>query len=513
MFLKDKSLKHLKVINYTNESLVRIADTLVAVMEIEFKKFINFFLTIMFILSIIFIFVLYFIYKKVTLRSILDMQDALHIVESDKLFISSILDNSAHAIVTTTPDGVITSFNKAAERLLGYKSEELINKQTAALFHKKEEVFQRAKEFSKEFNTTIEPGFDVFVEKTNRGLKNSDEWTYIDKDGKEIMVKLSITSLKNESDSITGYLGIAEDITDAKIKELEIKNYLKLIDENIITSTTDLKGKITYSSKAFNTISGYSKDELIGKNHNIVRHEDIPDEIYNDLWETISNNKVWRGEIKNRKKDGGFYWVNATIYPIYDIYKNKIGYTAIRQDITDKKMIEIISITDGLTNLYNRRHFNDISQRELDRAKRERNIFAFVLLDIDNFKKYNDTYGHQEGDNVLINVSSTLKNSFQRSEDIVFRLGGEEFGVILYAKKQEEVEHLVEQARASIEALAIEHKLNLPSKVVTASFGVGVAYVDDFSKNYDIETIYKNVDDLLYKAKESGRNKIIVGEV
>ncbi|MFT5659715.1 MAG: diguanylate cyclase (GGDEF)-like protein/PAS domain S-box-containing protein [Sulfurimonas sp.] len=512
-FLSNKSLEKLKIINYTNESLLRTADTLVEVMENEFAYFINFFISLILILSTIFMATLYFVYKNITLSSILKMQEALNTVEKDEQFIKSIVDNSAHAIITTTSEGFITLFNKQAESLLGYKSEDIINKHTPALFHKEAEVVQRAEELSTEPNKIIKPGFDVFVEKTKRGLKNTDEWIYVDIKGKEIVVKLSITALKDKNGLLNGYMGIAEDMTEIKMKESDIKNYLHLIDENIITSTTDLSGKITFSSKAFNRINGYLKNELLGKNHRIVRHEDMSSDTYKELWEYISNDKVWHGEIKNKRKDGSFYWVYATIYPIYDNDKNKIGYTAIGQDITDKKTVEMLSITDALTNLYNRRYFNDVAQIELDRAKRDKNLFAFVLLDIDHFKKYNDMYGHQEGDNVLIDVSQSLKDSFQRSIDIVFRLGGEEFGAIVNAKNIKEIEYLVEQARANIEDLAIEHKLNVPSKVVTASFGVVILYADDFTKVRTIDDIYKAVDDLLYEAKETGRNKIVLKEI
>ncbi|WP_455755800.1 sensor domain-containing diguanylate cyclase [Sulfurimonas sp.] len=113
-------------------------------------------------------------------------------------------------------------------------------------------------------------------------------------------------------------------------------------DEHIISSSTNLNGKITDISKAFCQISGYSKDELIGQNHNIIRHPDMDSEIYSGMWKTIKNDKVWHGEIKNLKKDGGYYWVKAHIYSQYDKNNKKIGYTSIREDITAQKDLEIL---------------------------------------------------------------------------------------------------------------------------------------------------------------------------
>ena len=113
-----------------------------------------------------------------------------------------------------------------------------------------------------------------------------------------------------------------------------------IIDNNVIMSSTDLKGIITYVSQAFSNISGYTKKELIGQPHSIVRHPDMSKEAFKDLWQTIKSGKTWKGEVKNRKKDGGYYWVFATVSPNYDQDGNIISYSAVRQDITSKKEVE-----------------------------------------------------------------------------------------------------------------------------------------------------------------------------
>jgi PAS domain S-box-containing protein len=110
-------------------------------------------------------------------------------------------------------------------------------------------------------------------------------------------------------------------------------------DKYVIASKTDLKGNITYVSNKFCEISEYTKEELIGTNHSILRHEDMPDEVFKDMWNIISKEDSWEGEIKNKTKSGGYYWVNANISPLYRDEKH-IGYVAIRSDITDKKKID-----------------------------------------------------------------------------------------------------------------------------------------------------------------------------
>ncbi|WP_193150535.1 HD domain-containing phosphohydrolase [Sulfurimonas sediminis] len=119
------------------------------------------------------------------------------------------------------------------------------------------------------------------------------------------------------------------------------KEYLlQTFDKEVIFSATDLHGKIVYASEAFCKISKYSKEELLGKNHNILRHSDMPKELFADMWSTLKSGKEWYGEIKNRAKDGSAYWVNAHIAPYTDERDEVVGYHALRENITDKKALQ-----------------------------------------------------------------------------------------------------------------------------------------------------------------------------
>lgn len=136
---------------------------------------------------------------------------------------------------------------------------------------------------------------------------------------------------------------------NSKLKQLvnektkALQSLLDSFDKNVIASSTDIKGRITYASDALCEISGYTKDELIGKPHNIIRHPDMSHEAFEELWDTIKAGKIWRGEVKNLKKDGGFYWVDAVITPQYDLNNRLIGYSSVRHDITSKKEVEALS--------------------------------------------------------------------------------------------------------------------------------------------------------------------------
>ncbi len=128
--------------------------------------------------------------------------------------------------------------------------------------------------------------------------------------------------------------------TRVKKATSELNILLDAFNHHVIASKSDTRGIITYVSDAFCKISGYTREELIGEAHNIVRHPDMPSETFADLWRTIKDGRVWNGEVKNRKKDGGYYWVDAIIQPDFDEKGKLLGYSAIRQDITATKEVE-----------------------------------------------------------------------------------------------------------------------------------------------------------------------------
>ena len=299
---------------------------------------------------------------------------------------------------------------------------------------------------------------------------------------------------------------VEEKIYQIKQSNDKLQKYIDLLDKYVITSSTNLNGIITESSQAFSDISGYTKDELIGLPHNIIRHPDMSASFFAQMWKTLQSGKTWQGEIKNRNKSGASYWVFTTISQIYDKKGNHIGYTSIRQDISNKKHIEKIAITDALTNIFNRRHFNNQLPRIINSAKRNNLLINLAILDIDYFKQYNDTYGHQKGDKALKNVADELVATLKRSSDVCFRIGGEEFAIIYIVDNKEQSVQFTEKIRMAIENLHIEHPVNSVSEYMTVSLGLVCKNANDI---VDVDTLFKEADDNLYKAKESGRNKVI----
>lgn len=175
---------------------------------------------------------------------------------------------------------------------------------------------------------------------------------------------------------------------------------------------------------------------------------------------------------------------------------------------TVNKELESASHSDALTGLFNRRYFEVIFPRELRRAKREEQTFTFMMLDVDYFKQYNDTYGHIAGDVALVNVAKTIQAQLNRPIDFVFRLGGEEFGVLFTTLTKEKSLLVAKQLCESIEALQIPHSDSTVSDFVTISIGAVWGYVGES----ELEEYIKIADRMLYLAKENGRNQYILEE-
>lgn len=291
-------------------------------------------------------------------------------------------------------------------------------------------------------------------------------------------------------------------------KLFEKQNLLKIVDDNVLISITDKEGLIIDASSAFCEFTKYDKEELIGKSHRILRHEETPNSFYENMWNIITNGKTFNTEIKNRKKDGRVYWADLTITPVFKDYEI-INYTAVRVDITDKKKLETLIIEDDLTKLFNRRHFNNILNQEIRRIKREETSITLVSIDIDHFKRYNDTYGHPMGDKVLFEIGKVLKEKTARATDYAFRIGGEEFCLIFSGVSIQDSLFHVQEIITEIENLKIEHKNSKKNKYITISAGI---IVQNSKELIDEETLYKHSDIALYQAKVKGRNQVVLSE-
>lgn len=282
-----------------------------------------------------------------------------------------------------------------------------------------------------------------------------------------------------------------------------IRTAVDALDPHLISISVDNNIVITEVTEALCNATGFKFDDLIGKPlmalGGPVAEENGSMEY---IWRTLDKGHAWRGEIKFIKKDGSTLWAEAIMSPLRRKNDENKGYTIICHDVTQKKHFETLAVRDELTGLFNRRHFNNTVPGLLERAHKEDLYLALILMDVDNFKKYNDNYGHPAGDRVLESMGKTLRKIFQRSDDMSFRLGGEEFGVTVVVSSSDDAVKVAEKILESVRALKIEHQDNNPG-IVTVSIGLAVT---DNEKTPDLQSLYKKADTALYMAKENGRN-------
>ncbi|MFC0213659.1 diguanylate cyclase [Paenibacillus chartarius] len=318
-----------------------------------------------------------------------------------------------------------------------------------------------------------------------------------------------ITERKRAEEELRTHRFRLEELVAERTEQLEDKNeqlnkYIDIVDKHVMIMHTDTAGQITSVSEEFCRISGYTKEELAGRNHGFLVPAG-PASSSTRLWELqAAADTVWKGELVQITKDGSTLWLDITVEPVKD--QGRIaGYAFIGHNITDKKRIEQLSITDELTGLYNRRHFSDVFGREVDRASAAGEPLSLFLLDIDYYKKYNDTYGHFEGDTVLRKLGAVIREQLVGTGCTAFRLGGEEFGVLCAGLDAQQSYELAHKIRASVEALCIPHRCSATSEFVTVSLGIAVAAASGSE-----ETIYKSADKALYTSKRKGRNCVTI---
>lgn len=275
----------------------------------------------------------------------------------------------------------------------------------------------------------------------------------------------------------------------------------QMVDKYVLILTTDLQGVITDANEAFCRAIGYSQSELIGRDYYQLCHPEVSDEFLRGMWGTINNNKTWIGEIKNLTKHQETIYFNLYIEPVYKD-QVKVGYRSISEDITDKKRIEELSITDKLTGLYNRLKLDEILLLEVEKHKRYQTIFSVIILDIDNFKAVNDTYGHDVGDCVLKHLASILKNNI-RHIDFVGRWGGEEFVLVCENTQLDNAFQLAENLRKKVAAALFD-------TVGQQTISLGVT---EFTTGDTLISVFKRADEALYEAKHSGKNKTVKKKV
>ncbi|TAK62968.1 GGDEF domain-containing response regulator [Methylobacter sp.] len=338
---------------------------------------------------------------------------------------------------------------------------------------------------------------------------------------RDIPVIFVTAASSQESETLGLQLGAMDYITkpiSPNIALLRVRNQLLLrkslnklhltsiVFENTLECImiTDAQGDIIDVNPAFSRITGYTREEVLGKNPRFLKsgHHDQP--FYAEMWHEINTTGYWSGELWNRTKTGECYPELRSISAVTDTQGIVTHYIGISSDISQIKhheeQLERIAHYDALTGIPNRLLLADRMRQAIAQAKRDRKMLGVCYLDLDGFKPINDTFGHQAGDSVLVEVARRISNIL-REGDTIARLGGDEFVVLL--PDLNHVEECIATLKRLHESISLPVSIQDHSNSLTASIGVSIFPGDD----NDPDVLLRHADQAMYIAKQSGKNR------
>ena len=394
--------------------------------------------------------------------------------------------------------GVLEEVNEAYARMSGYSMQELVGMNISQL-----EVHENREEITAHMHKLMQLGHDRFETQHRR------------KDGSVVDIEVSATYLP-ESEEIFVF---SHDITQRKRTEQALRIAAATFDTQDAILITDAQANIIKVNLAFTEITGYSPEEVLGKNPSLLSSGKEDTVFYADMWKHLLEQGSWAGEIWDKRKNGELYLKWMTLTAVKNEHGETMQFVAIFSDITERKQMEEqirqLAFYDSLTKLPNRRLLDDRLAQTMSASKRSGCFGAVMFLDLDNFKPLNDTHGHATGDLLLIEAAERLR-SCVREIDTVARFGGDEFVVMISElcrdkfESAAQAETVAEKIRDALSApyhltaqreeqadVSVEHRC-------TVSIGV-VVFIDHKGSQADI---LKWADAAMYQAKEAGRNTI-----
>ncbi len=426
------------------------------------------------------------------------------------------LDAMPDAVVVVAADGRIVQANERCESLLGWSPGELEGRPLALL------VPERFVEHEAEHER-------YFAAPAVRQMGTGLELRARHRDGREVTVDIALSPLE-----VDGGNYVVASIRDASaqrahLEELRLKSIaLDHAASGIVI--TDLRGVILWVNRAAARMTGYEREELIGRTPSLLKSGEHDDAFYRGLWTEIRAGRTWQGAIVNRRKDGSHYHEEQTIAPVRDAEGRVSHYIAVKQDASERVAaeqslrrahddlaryvteIEALqarlreqAIHDPLTGLFNRRYLDEALAREVARAQRERTPLTIAMIDLDHFKGINDSHGHPAGDRLLVALGRILLVQ-KRAADFACRFGGEEFVVVLVGAALAGGLARSEEWRRSYAGLAMDAEAG----PVGATLSIGVAELcpDELSTAF-----LARADAALYAAKAAGRDRVVAASL
>ena len=408
-------------------------------------------------------------------------------------FAEGLIETAPTIVLVLDTEGRIVRFNPYMEEITGYSLKEVTGQDWFENFLPQGDR-NKVREL---FNTAING-------KQTRGNVNS----ILTRNGEQREIEWYDTTLSDSFGNVIGLLSVGQDITERRKLYEQLQLSAMVMDntpEGIMIVDNDLH--IVKVNPAFVHTTGYSEEEIIGKKPGILSSNRHDESFYDEMWKTIKLNDHWQGEIWNRRKDGDIYPEWLLINAIRNEEGNVTHYVGIFSDISTqehiRKRLHSLAYYDALTDLPNRELFKDRLKNSLAQAKREEGKVALMFLDLDNFKKINDTLGHRAGDSLLKEVAHMLKECV-RDSDTVARLGGDEFTIIMPGVRH--VEGVAKMAEKILRTMEIPmHTEDGHDIYAGTSIGISL-YPDDGN---DVDTLLKNADTAMYRAKAAGRKNFM----
>jgi diguanylate cyclase (GGDEF)-like protein/PAS domain S-box-containing protein len=411
-------------------------------------------------------------------------------LKETKDFLESVIEGSIDGITTLDNKGNITFVSKGTEEMLGYKRENILGTHISEYYLGGMEAAKR-----------------IMMPLREKGRLRNYETALVTADGHIVPISVSASYLRDDKGEIIGTLGIYKDISENKRLETDLKetkNFLENMVESSIDAivTTDRKGIVNFTNRGTTDMMGHKLEEMIG-NH-------VSKYYAGGIEEAKKIDRILRekGRLENHEteiiaKGDRLVPISVSISLLKGEKGEVIGTLGVFKDITENKRLEKelekLSITDSLTGLYNQRHFYNELRREMERTKRINHPLSLLLFDVDEFKHYNDTYGHLEGDKALNKVGRIVSESIRVNVDSGYRYGGDEFVVVLPETDTDQAFSVADRIRTSFNNAGL----------VDVTLSIGLI---EYRTEYDLETFVRHADKAMYVAKQSGGDRIIVHE-
>ena len=303
----------------------------------------------------------------------------------------------------------------------------------------------------------------------------------------------------------TRLFGVIQDVTERRLAE----DRLRLAASVFVNShegilITDAQARIVEANEAFTRLTGYAREEVLGKNPRLLQSGHQGPEFYAGMWRTLLATDHWNGEVWNRRKDGALYAELLTISAVRDAAGEVGHYVGVFADITPQKEhqreLERIAHYDALTGVPNRVLLSDRMSQAIAQTRRTGTLMAVGYLDLDGFKPINDRHGHAAGDRLLVEMAQRMRECL-RGGDTVARVGGDEFILLLLGL--EGIDEAEAALRRILDAIARPLLVGEETTTVSASLGVTLYPLDDA----DADTLLRHADQAMYQAKQSGKNR------